>query len=114
TLTLGLDLQGGSHILLALEREDLVEERLKATRDDVRNLLREERIGYTGLSGSGKVVQVRIRDAEQIEAARSAVDSLLQPVQVGLFGGGMVTEVEFAEPEPGLFRFTLTEEGIDY
>ena len=28
-MTLGLDLQGGSHILLQLERQDLIDERLR-------------------------------------------------------------------------------------
>src|SRR5690606_8885842 len=48
-LTLGLDLQGGSHILLQVDREDLIRDRLEAARDDVRTKLRDARIGYTGL-----------------------------------------------------------------
>ena len=62
-MTLGLDLQGGSHILLQIERQDLVDERLETTRDEIRTLLRDAKIGYTGLTGSGSTVQVRIRDA---------------------------------------------------
>ena len=34
-MTLGLDLQGGSHILLAVDQQDLMNERLQATRDDI-------------------------------------------------------------------------------
>ena len=113
-LTLGLDLQGGSHILMRLERTDLIEERLKTTRDDVRRLLREDRIGYTGLSGSGRTVQVRIRNPADIEKAKTALESLLQPIQAGLFGGGVVNELDFEEPEAGLFRYTLTDAGINY
>ena len=113
-LTLGLDLQGGSHILLRLERDDLIEDRLKTTRDDVRRLLREARIGYTGLSGAGRVVQVRIRNSADIEQAKTTLEPLLQPVQAGLFGGGVINELDFDEPESGLFRFVLTEAGIDY
>lgn len=113
-LTLGLDLQGGSHILLRLEREDLIEERVKTTRDDVRRLLREARIGYTGLSGSVRTVQVRIRNPGDIAAAKTALEPLTQPIQAGLFGGGVITELDFEELETGLFRYTLTEDGIDY
>src|SRR5690606_22855952 len=113
-MTLGLDLQGGSHILLQVDRNDLVADRLESVRDEIRAALREARIGYTGLSDSGSTVQVRIRDAEQIEAARQALSSLTQPVSSGLFGTGSIVEVQMVEPEPGLFRFTLTEEGIDY
>ncbi len=113
-MVLGLDLQGGSHILLALDRQDLINERLQTTRDDIRTLLRDAKIGYTGLSGTGRSVQVRIRDAAQVEAAKTALASLTQPVSAGLFGSGNVTEAELDEPEPGLLRFTLTDPGIEY
>jgi SecD/SecF fusion protein len=113
-LTLGLDLQGGSHILLQIDRDDLISDRLESARDDIRVALREARVGYTGLSGSGHNVQVRIRDADQIEAAKTALASLTQPVSAGLFSAANVTEMTMTEPEPGLLRFTLTDEGINY
>ncbi|WEX07319.1 protein translocase subunit SecDF [Chelativorans sp. AA-79] len=113
-MTLGLDLQGGSHILLQIDREQLISERLTSTRDDVRRLLRDQRIGYTGLSSSGHFVQVRIRDAAQVEAAKQALDELLQPVTGGLMGTSAIQELELSEPEPGLLRLTLTDEGISY
>jgi SecD/SecF fusion protein len=113
-MTLGLDLQGGSHILLAVDRNDLVNERLQAVRDDIRTLLRDARIGYTGLSGTGRSVQVRIREANEVDKARTALQTLIQPVTSGVFGTGSITEVTLEEPEPGLLRYTLTDEGIDY
>lgn len=113
-LTLGLDLQGGSHILLQVDREDLIRDRLEAARDDVRTKLRDARIGYTGLSGTGRAVQVRIRDASQVEAAKAALADLTAPVSAGFLGAGTVTEVAMTEPEPGLLRFSLTDEGINY
>jgi len=113
-MTLGLDLQGGSHILLKIDQNDLVKDRLNTSRDEIRSLLRDAKIGYTGLSGSGKVVQVRIRDAGQVEAAKEALKSLTAPVSSGLFTGGSVTEMTMDEPEPGLLRFTMTDAGIQY
>ena len=113
-MTLGLDLQGGSHILLAVERKDLINERLQTMRDDIRTLLRDAKIGYTGLAGNGKTVQVRIREATDVEAAKTALASLTQPVSNSLFGAGAITELELDEPEPGVLRYTLTDEGIDY
>ncbi|MGI6852981.1 protein translocase subunit SecDF [Mesorhizobium sp. 1B3] len=113
-MTLGLDLQGGSHILLSVDRQDLVTERLNATRDDIRTLLRDAKIGYTGLSGTGRTVQVRIREANEVDAAKTALAQLTQPVSSGVFGTTAVNELTLDEPEPGLLRFTLTEEGIDY
>src|SRR5690606_29673240 len=105
---------GGSHILLQVDREGLINDRLEAARDDVRIALRDARVGYTGLSGTGRSVQVRIRDASQVEAAKTALAILTTPVSSGFLGAGTITEVEMTEPEPGLLRFTLTEEGINY
>ena len=113
-MTLGLDLQGGSHILLQVDRNDLIEERLNTVRDDIRTALRDARVGYTGLSESGQGVQVRVRDAADVEKARTALRTLVQPISSGVFGTGSVTELEQSEPENGLFRFTLTEGGITY
>src|SRR6185436_12984833 len=65
-MPLGLDLQGGSHILLEVDRQSLITERLTATRDEVRTKLRDAKVGYTGLASSGHTVQVRIRDAADV------------------------------------------------
>lgn len=113
-LSLGLDLQGGVHLQLRLNREELIANRLEATRDEVRRLLRAESIGYTGLGGEGQQVSVRIRDQSDIPAAREALDILLQPVSAGLLTGGIVTEVTLSEPETGRFELEITDQGLDY
>ena len=82
-MTLGLDLQGGSHILLQVDHQDLIDERLEATRDDIRTMLRDAKIGYTGLSGTGRSVQVRIREANEVDKAKIALQPLTQPVSSG-------------------------------
>jgi SecD/SecF fusion protein len=114
SMTLGLDLQGGSHILLQIDHKSLVEDRLETLRNDIRTGLRDARIGYTGLSGTGNSVQVRIRDAADAAKAKTALESLTLPVAAGFLTGGSVNEVVMDEPEPGLLRFTLTEAGINY
>ena len=100
-MTLGLDLQGGSHILLEVVRQDIIDERLNTTRDEIRTKLRDAKIGYTGLGGSGHTVQVRIRDADDVEKAKTALADLLQPVASGVFGTSSVAELSLEEPEPG-------------
>ncbi|MBN9237068.1 MULTISPECIES: protein translocase subunit SecDF [Phyllobacteriaceae] len=113
-MTLGLDLQGGSHILLKIDQNDLIKDRLEATRDEIRTLLRDAKVGYTGLSGTGRMVQVRVRDTAQVDAAKEALKALIAPVTSGLFTGGSITEWAMDEPEPGLLRFTMTDAGIKY
>ncbi|MGE6740212.1 protein translocase subunit SecDF [Allorhizobium pseudoryzae] len=112
-VTLGLDLQGGSHIMLKLERADIIKERLETVVGDVRNTLREANVRYTGLSGTGQQIQVRITDPAQVEAAKQALNPLLQPVSAGTFGG-TVTEVSLSDEGNGLLQLTLTDAGIGY
>ncbi|MEN9895231.1 MAG: hypothetical protein RIR97_1083, partial [Pseudomonadota bacterium] len=113
-MTLGLDLQGGSHIMLKVERGDVIKDRVQTTVDDVRTKLREANIGYTGLSGSGQMVQVRIRDLTQIEAAKEALKPLTAPTAGGGLTTGAVTEVTMEDTPDGLLKFNVTDAGIDY
>ena len=89
-LTLGLDLQGGSHILLEVDRASVEKERLETTVDDMRSLLRDAGIGYTGLSGRGLVAQVTIRNPDQVALAKDALSPLTQLQNAGLLRGGAI------------------------
>src|SRR6266498_3217004 len=60
-IVLGLDLQGGSHILLEVDSNAVRKEKVEALRDDVRRVLRDARVGYTGLVARPDGVDVRIR-----------------------------------------------------
>ena len=113
-MTLGLDLQGGVHLLLEIDRNDIRQERLRATLGDVRQILRDAGVGYTGLSETENGVQLRLTDESQVQAARDALEVLTQPLNSTLFGGGTVSEFTLDEPEPGRFQLAITEDGIDY
>ncbi|MCU0831047.1 MAG: protein translocase subunit SecDF [Rhizobiaceae bacterium] len=112
-MTLGLDLQGGSHLLLQVDRESLVEDRLATLRDDARNALRGEQIGYTDLAIRGeRDVVLTLRDPAEEQAMRDALADLIAPVTGGLFGAGAVTEVELTVENGTDVTLGLTEEGI--
>jgi len=57
---LGLDLQGGSDILLKVERDDVIAQRLEDTVSDIRTRLRTVNVGHTGLTGTGRRFSVHI------------------------------------------------------
>ena len=48
TIVLGLDLQGGSHVLLEVDSNEVIKTEVQNLRDDARRLLREEKIPITG------------------------------------------------------------------
>src|ERR1700747_2646050 len=79
-IVLGLDLQGGSHLLLEVDANAVRKEKTQTLLDDVRRLLRENRIGYTGLVARGDTVEVRIREGSDPQVAYDKLRELSQPV----------------------------------
>src|SRR3712207_9102159 len=68
-IVLGLDLQGGSHVLLEVDVNDLIRGRtglVNQLRDDVRRVLRETRgVIEGGIQTTQRGVQLRIPDANE-------------------------------------------------
>jgi preprotein translocase subunit SecD len=79
-LNLGLDLQGGSYLLLEVDTPALKKERLANLLEDVRGTLRTDQIAFTGLGQVNDVISVRITDQAQLDAARKALNGLGQPL----------------------------------
>jgi preprotein translocase subunit SecD len=80
-LNLGLDLQGGSYLLLEVDTDALKAERLTNLIEDVRTSLRTAQVPYSGLSQSGDAVTVHITDPTQTSKAFQALAKLAQPIQ---------------------------------
>ena len=75
-INLGLDLRGGSYLLLAVDTNSIVRDRQQGLINDVRNALRNERIAYTGLGLQGEGVTVRITKPEDVNTAEKAIQGL--------------------------------------
>jgi preprotein translocase subunit SecD len=76
TLNLGLDLQGGSYLLLEVDTAELRKEKQAALIEDTRKTLRDEQIDFTGLGQTGTDVTVRITDPAKVDTAYSALTRL--------------------------------------
>src|SRR5262249_36572689 len=84
-IVLGLDLQGGSHILLEVDTAAVRKEKLESLRDEVRTKLREARVGLVNAPVvRGNSVEVRIRDAD-FQNGLAKLRELSQPLG-GLLG----------------------------
>jgi preprotein translocase subunit SecD len=108
-IVLGLDLQGGSHILFEVDTEQVRKDKVASLLDDVRRaLLKQPRIGYTGLTARGNSVEVKIRDSVDFQQALSRVRELSQPMSGILTGSGQRT-VDVSDAGNGLIRLTVTD-----
>ena len=72
-VTLGLDLQGGSYLLMEVDTKDLIKEKLTTLADLTRSDLRAQRIRFSGLTVDDGVMSVRILNAADVNAAREAI-----------------------------------------
>ena len=110
-LILGLDLQGGSQITLKIEREDVVEARLEALVAAVGSRLRAADIGYSGLSGTGQSVELRLRDPTQIQAAQAALQPLTASQAEAVEDKS--AEVILTSADDGVLSLQMTDNGVE-
>src|ERR1700736_3534479 len=75
-VALGLDLRGGSYLLLEVDVAAAERDRLNVVIESVRNALRDTKIGYTCLNVEGNAIVFSIRDYDRIEEARTALAKL--------------------------------------
>ncbi len=68
---LGLDLRGGVHFLMQVDTAEALSKRIETTASDLRGLLRDRNVRHAGIQRSGNSVEVRFRDEETRERARS-------------------------------------------
>ncbi|MDE2602330.1 MAG: protein translocase subunit SecD, partial [Bradyrhizobium sp.] len=110
-MVLGLDLQGGSYLLLEADSNYIKKEKLDQVRDDVRRSLREAKIGYTGLASKGDAVEVRITRDTELEPALTKLRELSQPLG-GLLGSNGQRSLEVSDAGGGLVRLTVPQAAI--
>ncbi len=79
-VNLGLDLQGGSNLLLKVQVDDVIKERMASIEDSARQILRENKIRYKNLNAGDASVKVLIENA----SSRSKASSLFAKIDDGI------------------------------
>ena len=100
-INLGLDLQGGSHLLLDVGVDVVVQERMESVADDIRRLLRPEGVKYRGVGARGNTTSFTLVESSQ---ASQALEILRQ------LNTNLVTpDFDIIEAGSGRIEITLTE-----
>ncbi len=93
---LGLDLRGGVHFLLSVDMKAVSDKAVDRYNGEVRSLLREKKIYYTGIAREGERIVVRFKD----KALRDQADKLI---------AGQVTDLALRDTSSGEdFQITAT------
>ncbi|MBY0566831.1 MAG: protein translocase subunit SecD [Hyphomonadaceae bacterium] len=107
-INLGLDLRGGSQLLLEVDVEELRRQQLENTADQMAAALRdaEPRISYTGRGVVGDAARVRlVNPAQDMERARELMRTLARPPQ-----GGTDAIYQYTESADGLIEARITDQ----
>ena len=75
-INLGLDLKGGSYLMLELGTDSYLKEQAQNMLEEVRIALRKEHLGYQNLRVEGEAVALNLRDTQDGDKVTSALRSL--------------------------------------
>ncbi len=93
---LGLDLRGGVHFMLQVDMQAALTQRVESLAGDIRSLLREKDVRHGGIGRNSQTLELRLRDAKQLAAAKNLLATQFPDL--------LVTEVA----EGTEYRLTLT------
>ena len=93
---LGLDLRGGVHFMLQVDMQAALTQRVEALTGDLRTALREKDLRHSGISRNGQAIEVRLRDAQQLQAAQALINAQFADLQ------------STSQADGGEFRLLLT------
>jgi preprotein translocase subunit SecD len=113
-VSLGLDLQGGAHVLLEIDKPDLIRSMTTQLRDDVRRVLREQRVVLQGgIAMQPRGVQFRITQADDRARAMPKLRELSLPVGQQLFGPTGNQSIDITETPDGQITMAYSELGLN-
>jgi protein-export membrane protein SecD len=99
-MSLGLDLRGGSHLLIEVDVQSVIRDRLEASMEEARNALRTARITYQGLTIEGNAVVASLLNPTDADKARETLQPLVDADMVLEIDG--VGKVHLGITEPGI------------
>jgi len=108
TVALGLDLQGGSYLLLEVQFDQVQKDKLESLMGDIRVAFRKARIGYTNLEAGADRVSLRLLDPSRIGDARDILNKLNPETGGSVLSAG-ARDYEMLEPSPGAFVMHMTD-----
>lgn len=114
SVKLGLDLQGGVHVMLEVDRAGLNRDLVRQLQEDVRRVLREERVAPTGgIVAQNRGVAVRILDADGRRRVLPKLQALAQPISNALLGQTGQRNLDVVDSGDGLVTLTITDAEIN-
>lgn len=111
-IPLGLDLQGGTHVVLEVDQPALVRQQVQQLQGDIRAIFRDARVAPTGgVPAQPRGAAVRIPNPDDRAKVLPKLKDLSQPVDVARMGTA-VRNIDVVE-QGELVTLTFTEAGLN-
>ena len=110
-INLGLDLQGGSHLLLLVDMDVVETERLENMAETIRSDFRGEKIRFSGLKVAEKQIQVRLRNGDNAPTAEEIFSNLGQGLVRSKDGNSY--SIQYDEAGLAQLRTTTLDQSIE-
>jgi protein-export membrane protein SecD len=111
-VSLGLDLQGGSHLLLEVDVKAAMVERLNGVVDAVRTKMREARLGYTNLGIKDEAVVFNVRERDRAEEVRKIVQDIDRDL-VATIGSDGAVQLRYSDQAFIAARKAMVDQSIE-
>jgi len=110
TVSLGLDLQGGSHLLLEVELDSVTKDKLESLTGDIRRALRKAHppIGYRFGTPGADSISIQILDPARYDDAKSLIQALNPTTGGGVLAVG-AKAYDFTDNGQGHFTLKMTD-----
>ena len=108
-LNLGLDLQGGSYLLLGVDMDKLLQDKVTDMTEQVRGALKDGNIPFSNLGNNGKAISVRISNAGDLDKANAALSKLASP----LTKSPAQKDLDIARGDNQTITLTFNQAGLD-
>lgn len=111
-VNLGLDLQGGSNLLLEVKLDDVLKDRMSTVEDSARQLLRENKIRYQNLNASSESVKVKIENLNSRNQARGLFKKIDNGILVEENEDGTLV-IKYSEAALNELRLKVVDQSIE-
>ncbi len=110
SIKLGLDLRGGVHVMLEADRAGLTRDLVRQLQEDVRRVLRTERVAPTGgIVAQNRGVSFRVVDAAARTRILPKIQELSVPVSNAVLGNTGQRTLEVVDLGDGLIQLVITD-----
>lgn len=110
-INLGLDLRGGSHLLLDVDFESYLVDLMENWGDGLRKYLREEKVGYKNLKADKNLLQFELREKEDFKKVKKIIYKIDSNISV--YQEGELIKLTYDETKLQDLRSKIIDQSIE-